>query len=72
MKARLNRPADWTDQRKAPPRADDSDLREAISKIVHKRANYFTWRSGLMITILITHTVHLGTYRLSSLGRNKR
>lgn len=40
VKARLNRPADWTDQRKAPPRADDSDLKEAISKIVHKRATY--------------------------------
>ena len=40
VKARLNRPADWTDQRKTPPRADDSDLKEAISKIVHKRATY--------------------------------
>jgi hypothetical protein len=34
------RSSDWADLRKSPPKADDSDLKEAIACVVKNRATY--------------------------------
>ena len=38
--ARKHRPSDWADRRRSPPRVDDTQVKQAIADVVHKRATY--------------------------------
>lgn len=38
--ARLHRPADWVDRRKAPPKADDSQLLDDIKEVIGEQSTY--------------------------------
>ena len=38
--AKKHRPSDWADRRRSPPRVDDTQVKQAIADVVHKRATY--------------------------------
>ena len=38
--AKKHRSSDWADRRRSPPRADDTQVKQAIADVVHKRATY--------------------------------
>ncbi len=44
--AKRDRPSEWTDLRKSPPRSDDVVIKQAIANVVKDRATYATAVSG--------------------------
>jgi hypothetical protein len=38
--AKRDRPTEWTDLRKSPPRSDDIVIKQAIANVVKDRATY--------------------------------
>ena len=61
---RLNRPEDWQDRRKAPPRPDDGELIEAIKDIARDRASYGYRRVWAVLRLNGRQTNHKRIYRV--------
>jgi len=40
VSAKKHRSSDWVDRRRSPARADDTQVKQAIADVVHKRATY--------------------------------
>jgi len=63
--AKKHRLSDWADRRKSPPRADDTQVKQSITDLVHKRATYGYRRVWARLK-LDGHTVisHKRVYRV--------
>jgi putative transposase len=62
MLERLNRPEDWQDRRKSPPRPDDGELLEAIKDVARDRASYGYRRVWAVLRLNGRQTNHKRIY----------